>query len=465
MRSFTLLVLLPCMGHAEKQADMDMLVDKVASKLIDKMFDRALDALPLDQAGLDDTTLDKPGALAVPRSASAAMKPMQPVRASQSAAPQMATTPLQVAQCFMPQIAGSPQPWGSQSRDMRAHGGEFGASSTSFYTKTEKQDSYDDLDQILDAKCKDEKLKVLVKEMLDAVADITEALRSALVTVEGSQNTFGDQQLSVDVIADEIMWNKAKNSKVIAYGASEEEPEVRACNPDGEYTICWDPLDGSSIVDNNWAVGTMIGVWGSSSGSGADGLIGATGRDQKTSIVALYGPRTTVLVALDDGVYEFSYGCTPEGCQLADGTWAPWICSRSKIEISADCKIFAPANLRATKELEGYRKLVDHYMANKFTLRYSGGLVPDVYQQFTKQQGVFANPTSDSSPAKLRLAFEAAPFGFLVEAAGGKTSDGTSGGSVLDVKITEVDQRTPLCIGSSNEVDRFNEMVCMIGGN
>merc|ERR1719440_2465416 len=306
--------------------------------------------------------------------------------------------------------------------------GEYGASGTSFYTTTEKQDSYDDLDTILDAKCPDPMLRTVICEMLDACADITEALRTALVTVEGSSNTFGDAQLSVDVIADEIMWNKCRESSAVAFGASEEEPEVKPCNPNGEYTVCWDPLDGSSIVDNNWAVGTMIGVWGSKSGSGDDGLIGATGRDQVTSLIALYGPRTTVLVGLDDGVYEFSYGCTPEGCQLADGTKAQWICSPSKITISSDCKIFAPANLRATKEVEGYRKLVDHYMQEKYTLRYSGGLVPDVYQQFTKQQGVFSNPTSDSSPAKLRLAFEAAPFGLLVEMAGGKTSDGVSGG-------------------------------------
>ena len=91
-----------------------------------------------------------------------------------------------------------------------------------------------------------------------------------------------------------------------------------------------------------------------------------------------------------------------------------------------------------------------------------GGLVPDVYQQFTKMQGVFANPTSAGSPAKLRLAFEAAPFGLLVEQAGGKTSDGVTGGSVLDVKIEQVDQRTALCIGSSKEVDRFNDMICMV---
>lgn len=220
---------------------------------------------------------------------------------------------------------------------------------------------------------------------------------------------------------------------------------------EGEFTVCWDPLDGSSIVDNNWAVGTMIGIWPKSTG-----LIGATGRDQVTSLVALYGPRTTVLVALDDGTYEFTYGCTPEGCQLPDGTWEPWICSRQDIKISPDAKIFAPANLRAAQDLPGYKKLIDHFMSNRYTLRYSGGLVPDVYQQFTKEQGVFSNPTSDGSPAKLRLAFEAAPFGLLVEKSGGKTSDGTSGGSILDVQINAVDQRTPLCIGSANEVDRFN---------
>lgn len=214
---------------------------------------------------------------------------------------------------------------------------------------------------------------------------------------------------------------------------------------------------GSSIVDNNWAVGTIMGVWPKRTG-----LLGATGRDQVTSLVALYGPRTTVLVALDDGCYEFTYGCTPEGCQLADGTWEPWICSRQQVKIAEDCKIFAPANLRATQELPGYKNLVNHYMSNRYTLRYSGGLVPDIYQQFTKGQGVFTNPTSESSPAKLRLAFEAAPFGLLVEKAGGKTSNGITGNSILDEKIEGVDQRTPLAIGSANEVDRFNEMLGLV---
>merc|ERR1712157_589610 len=117
------------------------------------------------------------------------------------------------------------------------------------------------------------------------------ALRTALVTVEGSSNTFGDAQLSVDVIADNLMWDACKNSAIIREGASEEDPIVRDVGDgdEGEYTVCWDPLDGSSIVDNNWAVGTMIGIWGPESGTGEDGLIGATGRDQVTSLVAIYG--------------------------------------------------------------------------------------------------------------------------------------------------------------------------------
>jgi len=327
---------------------------------------------------------------------------------------------------------------------------EYGASSSSFYTDEEKKDSYESLDAVLQQKCADEQVQTVIKDLMDVCANITEALRASLVHVEGSTNDFGDTQLSVDVIADQILWDAVKESSVIREGSSEEDPVVRNVQQPGqeetaEFTVCWDPLDGSSIVDNNWAVGTRIGVWPKKTG-----LIGATGADQVTSLVALYGPRTTVLVALDDGTYEFSYGC----CSAE-----PWICTRHQIQIAKDAKIFSPANLRAAQELPGYQQLVNHYMVNRCTLRYTGGLVPDVYQQFTKRQGIFTNPTAASSPAKLRLAFEAAPFGLLVEKAGGKTSDGVTGGSILDVTITSVDQRTALCLGSANEVDRFNELV------
>jgi len=336
------------------------------------------------------------------------------------------------------------QPLASRMVAMQAEEGDaYGASHTSFYTDAVAKDKYDTLAEVMEQKLKDPKLKGMVNELLDACVKITEALRVNLVTVNDSSNTFGDRQLTVDVIADDLLWDLAKSSKLVYEASSEEEPEIVKTNADGQYVLCWDPLDGSSIVDNNWAVGTIVGVWDKSTG-----LIGATGRDQVMSLVALYGPRTTVFITLDDGVYEFTLGPGNE-----------WICSREKIEIKKECKIFAPANMRAAQEVEGYAKLIDYYMTNRYTLRYSGGMVPDLCQQFTKTQGIFTNPTSKASPAKLRLAFEAAPFGRLVEMAGGKTSDGVSGNSVLDVKIEAVDQRTALAIGSANEVDRFNETV------
>jgi sedoheptulose-bisphosphatase len=75
----------------------------------------------------------------------------------------------------------------------------YGASSTSFYTNEEKQDSYETLDDVLLQKCKDEKVRTVIKDLMQICADITDALRTALVTVEGSTNDFGDSQLSVDV--------------------------------------------------------------------------------------------------------------------------------------------------------------------------------------------------------------------------------------------------------------------------
>merc|ERR1719182_709247 len=240
----------------------------------------------------------------------------------------------------------------------------FGASHTSMYTDAVAKDSYDTLEDLLATKMANDDLRSVIKTMFDGCGTITEALRKELVTVaEKQESVFGDVQLGVDVLADDLMWDVCKTEPLIKAGASEEEPEVREMHADGKFCVCWDPLDGSSIVDNNWAVGTILGIWPSSTG-----ILGATGRDQKASLVALYGPRTTVFVTLDDGVYEFTYGANG-----VDG----WICSRDRVEIQQESKIFAPANMRAAQDLPDYAKLIDYWMTNKYTLRYSGGLAPD----------------------------------------------------------------------------------------
>ena len=93
------------------------------------------------------------------------------------------------------------------------------------------------------------------------------------------------------------------------------------------------------------------------------------------------------------------FGCTPDGCQQPDGSFAPCICSRKKIQIKPDTRVFSPANMRTGNQVKGYKQLLSFYQDEGYTLRYTGGLVPDVYQQFTKNMGIFTNPTSKESPA------------------------------------------------------------------
>jgi len=195
---------------------------------------------------------------------------------------------------------------------------------------------------VLDAKVADPDLRRLMLTLFGTFATVSAALRAELVVkAEEQKSVFGDVQLGVDVLADQLLWDVCRSEPLIKTGSSEEAPDVREMHAGGRFCLCWDPLDGSAIVDNNWAVGTIIGIW-----PAATGVIGATGRDQVASMVANYGPRTTAFATLDDGVYEFTLGVGG-----ADG----WLCSRERVRISPQSRIFSPANLRTARhELPGY---------------------------------------------------------------------------------------------------------------
>jgi sedoheptulose-bisphosphatase len=114
--------------------------------------------------------------------------------------------------------------------------------------------------------------------------------------------------------------------------------------------------------------------------------------------------------------------------------------------------MFAPGNLRACGENKKYLELLDFWAENGYKLRYSGGMVPDIHQILVKGFGIFSYPGTPSNPPKLRLIYECAPFAFLVENAGGASTNFAT--SILDEKVDHLDQRTAICIGSVNEVAR-----------
>lgn len=289
-------------------------------------------------------------------------------------------------------------------------------------------------------------LKTLEKFILDAIEEISDLIACEDTHHIGHSNHFGDKQLKIDVMADEIIFMNLRNSKLVKYALSEEKPELVSMGGE-QFIVTFDPLDGSSIIDVNWAVGTIYAIWPTD-----NDLIGQKANQIISAGVAVYGPRTTVVK------YNAETGFIEELTLKKDENFKPsWCKTKDKINIAEKTKIFAPANLRATAENKAYEELFEYWRKNQYTLRYSGGLVPDIYQIFLRGNGVFSNPSSQSAPAKLRFLYEVAPCSFLMEKAGGKSSDGEK--SILDIEVESYTMRSTLCIGSSLEVERFNKVV------
>ncbi|MFA6436556.1 MAG: fructose-bisphosphatase class I, partial [Candidatus Gracilibacteria bacterium] len=132
-----------------------------------------------------------------------------------------------------------------------------------------------------------------------------------------------------------------------------------------------------------------------------------------------------------------------------------WQPARQGITVK-EGKMFAPGNLRAVADRADYLELVRWWMEQGYTLRYSGGMVPDINQILLKGKGIFSYPGYSEAPqGKLRLLFECAPMAYLLEQAGGAGSDGTM--PILDKTIESIHQRTPVYLGSKEEVKRCEE--------
>lgn len=298
----------------------------------------------------------------------------------------------------------------------------------------------DSLEEFLVQATDDPKLRKVMMSLSEAIRVIAFKVRTASCAGSACLNSFGDEQLAVDLLADKLLFEALKYSEAVKYACSEEVPEPVDMQGSG-YSVAFDPLDGSSVVDTNFAVGTIFGVWP------GDKLTGVTGRDQAAAGMGIYGPRTIYCIAVNGfpGTHEFL---------LQDD--GKWLHVKETTEIG-EGKMFSPGNLRATFDNPQYERLISYYVGEKYTLRYTGGMVPDVFQIIVKEKGVFTNVTSPSTKAKLRILFEVAPLALLVENAGGHSSCDGKLVSGLDVPITEHDQRTQICYGSKDEVRRFEE--------
>lgn len=288
-------------------------------------------------------------------------------------------------------------------------------------------------------------LKKATLAMFRACKEIAYKVRTASCDKMACFNEFGDEQLAIDILANNVIFSNLKQCGAVATASSEETPVEDPMGGKG-YSVAFDPLDGSSVIDTNFAVGTIFGIWP------GDKLTGISGKDLKCAGIAVYGPRTTMTIAISnvDKAHEF---LLVDDFSAMHGQWV----KTNEFGSINEGKLIAPGNLRATQDNPGYAELFNYWVANQYQLRYTGGMVPDVNQLMVKGKGVFCNVASPNTKSKLRVLYEVAPMGFIIEKAGGKTSEGEK--SVLEIPITDTEQVSQVCFGAPGEVDRFEKLV------
>jgi len=302
----------------------------------------------------------------------------------------------------------------------------------------------------------------VIPSLLLSIQHVAEALRSnQTISAAGTANAFGDDQLNVDVQAENIIRETLAACPATVTASSEEDPQEVPTRPNQDqpssssteevYTVSFDPLDGSSIIAPNWTVGTIIGIW-----RGKSALHSPPASEQIASILGVFGPRTTAIVAWRTPGNNnsttppslcFEVGLSASACEIV----------RPSVTLASPpfkTRYFAPANLRAAAEDERYAALVSSYISEKYTLRYCGGLVPDVVHALVKGHGVYVSPVTEASKAKLRRLYELAPLALIVECAGGRAVDPATGKDVLATEIGDCDERGGLICGTSEEVER-----------
>lgn len=253
----------------------------------------------------------------------------------------------------------------------------------------------------------------------------------------GTYNIYGEKQIKLDKKANEILLNSLRDSGLVKQVGSEEESEIIEFNSTkGHYGVTIDPLDGSSLIPTNLAVGTIVSLY--ENGDIMSGLKNIT-----QSFYFLFGPLTLMVFADKNGVFQFVYN--EEGF---------FDLVKEKIMIP-EGKLYSPGGLRKEWR-EIHNNIISDLEKEGFKLRYSGSFVPD-FHQILFYGGVFTYPALINKPeSKLRLLFEIGPMAFIAEKAGGAATDGKN--RILDLVPSEVDQRTPIYIGSKKLIESINSI-------
>lgn len=268
----------------------------------------------------------------------------------------------------------------------------------------------------------------------------------------GNQNVQGEEQKKLDVLANDLLLEALANNAHCAGVASEELDDATPANADGSLLVLFDPLDGSSNIDINMAVGTIFSIlpYQRQGQISANSDFLQAGNQQLAAGYLLYGTSTVLALTIADNVVMFSL----------DPDSNDYVLIEENVQIDADTSEYAinASNYRYWQA--PMQQYIDELIAGKtgvrgrdFNTRWVAAMVGDVHRILCRG-GLFTYPfdTKDANKAgKLRLMYEANPMSLLIERASGAATDAVQ--RILDIEPTDIHQRVPVVLGSKNEVD------------
>ncbi|HZN46663.1 MAG TPA: class 1 fructose-bisphosphatase [Ramlibacter sp.] len=303
-------------------------------------------------------------------------------------------------------------------------------------------------------------LRLLIEVVARACKRISHAVnKGALGDVLGSAgtgNVQGEIQKKLDIIANEVLIEANEWGGHLAGMASEEMEGIYVVPnrfPKGEYLLLFDPLDGSSNIDVNVSIGTIFSVLKMPEDDrGVDeGDFLQCGHKQVAAGYCVYGPQTTLVLTVGDGVAMFTL----------DREQGSFVLTQEDVRIPEDTQEFA-INMSNMRHWDApVRRYIDECLAGKegprgkdFNMRWVASMVADVHRILCRG-GIFMYPwdkREPEKPGKLRLMYEANPMGWLVEQAGGAATNGKQ--RILDIQPKKLHERVSVILGSKNEVER-----------
>ena len=273
-------------------------------------------------------------------------------------------------------------------------------------------------------------------EIIEAVEKIALRIKDAFISEDvlysDTINATGDVQLKLDIKSDLIVEEELSKVFTLKEIISEEKEKILEVNPNGKYTIAYDPLDGSSLADVNLSVGSIFGIY--------EG--GLSGKHLKAAIYVIYGPRVELVVARENvEIYKLKLNNKFHFLK--------------ELHLKNKGKLNAPGGTQ--QHWATYHKeMIDDFFKEGYRLRYSGGMVPDLHHILLKGGGIFSYPgTTDKPKGKLRMLFEVFPFAYIYEKAGGYAIDGKN--RILDLTPKHIHDTTPCFFGSKYEIDKVKE--------